>query len=105
MLELQAPDCRAPQDAGDAGLRDLAVSQGPGCPACCAQQARHARATEIGSVRCCGQGSAADLVKWAMVDLHTRLRAAFTSPRACRLLLQVRMTWQPDERVIAEISW
>ncbi|KAK9836945.1 hypothetical protein WJX81_001769 [Elliptochloris bilobata] len=35
------------------------------------------------------QGSAADLVKWAMVDLHARLRAAFPSPCACRLLLQV----------------
>ena len=25
-----------------------------------------------------------------MVDLHTRMRAAFASPHACRLLLQVR---------------
>ena len=30
-------------------------------------------------------------MKWAMVDLHTRLRTAFASPHACRLLLQVRL--------------
>lgn len=29
-----------------------------------------------------------------MVDLHGRLRAAFPPPRACRLLLQVRLSWR-----------
>ncbi len=36
------------------------------------------------------QGSAADLVKWAMVDLHSRLPSSLPSARACRMLLQAR---------------